>query len=319
MLTVVMYHYVRDFSTSRFPRIKGLDKAAFIGQLDYIGRHYVPVTVEEVVAAWRGEADLPPRAALLTFDDGLIDHYEVAMPLLAERRWQGSFFPIAEVVALGKVSAVHKIHHVLAAVEDPVRIYAELIEMLGARGGEALAELKQRFLVGNTVGDPPEVNFVKRVLQKGLPEAERAVLVDTLFQRHVTGDEAGFAQELYMGTAELRALLAAGMRLGNHGLTHRWLADLSPSEVRHEIREANRFLLGLGVPGDMLTISYPYGNTNGMVQAIAAEEGCVLGVSTRFDLASPDDSILALPRLDTNHLPHSAEAEPCDWTTRVAA
>ena len=39
MLTIVMYHYVRDLRRSRFPGIKGLSLDAFEGQLEYLDHH----------------------------------------------------------------------------------------------------------------------------------------------------------------------------------------------------------------------------------------------------------------------------------------
>jgi hypothetical protein len=50
-VTVVMYHFVRDLRHARYPRIKGLDRRDFAGQLDYIRRHYQVVRMEDVIAA----------------------------------------------------------------------------------------------------------------------------------------------------------------------------------------------------------------------------------------------------------------------------
>ena len=58
-LTIVMYHYVRELPFTRYPRIKGLMTRRFVGQLDYLARHYHFVTVEQCVAALRGKAKLP--------------------------------------------------------------------------------------------------------------------------------------------------------------------------------------------------------------------------------------------------------------------
>jgi hypothetical protein len=69
-LTIVMYHYVRPMQESHFPNLKALELTRFCWQLDYIQRHYQVITMEEVIAATRGEASLPERSLLLTFDDG---------------------------------------------------------------------------------------------------------------------------------------------------------------------------------------------------------------------------------------------------------
>ena len=76
-VTIVMYHFVRDLRRSRYPAIKGLDVERFAGQLAHIQRHYTVVRMEDVVAAARDPGvALPPRALLLTFDDGYAEHYQ---------------------------------------------------------------------------------------------------------------------------------------------------------------------------------------------------------------------------------------------------
>ncbi len=88
-----MYHFVRDLRNTRFPEIKGLDAAAFLGQLEYIRKHYDVVRMEDVIGAVENPSlSLPERALLLTFDDGYADHFQTVFPLLDRFGLQGSFF-----------------------------------------------------------------------------------------------------------------------------------------------------------------------------------------------------------------------------------
>jgi len=322
MLTVVMYHYVRDLPASRFPRIKGLDRALFRGQLDYLAKHYTIVGCDEVVAAWSGQSPLPPRAALLTFDDGFIDHFSVVTPELLERSWRGAFYPMGMATSERRLADVHRIHFLLASVEDDRTLYTQLLglidELRPQFGLEPTELLTHRFLAANRLGDSPETNFVKRVLQKGLPEAARSQILDVLFRRHVTTDEAAFADELYVDADMLRQMHGAGMHIGNHAWSHRWLTELSIDEAREEIKRADNLLTALGVPVTGRTICYPYGNSNPAVEAIVAEMGYALGFSSRFDLGEPGRDRLTIPRLDTNHLPKSGAAPANEWTTKVS-
>lgn len=92
LLTALMYHYVRPLERTRFPSIKGLDVAHFEEQVGYIQKHYNIVSVENLVDAIASKVELPANPALLTFDDGLIDHYAYVFPVLAERGLAGAFF-----------------------------------------------------------------------------------------------------------------------------------------------------------------------------------------------------------------------------------
>ena len=101
MLTIINYHYVRDLSRTRYPQIKGLPTQRFEGQLDYITKHYTVCSVGQVVSALKGEDQLPPYPCLLTFDDGLVDHYVTVFPRLEERGIIGSFFQRTQQRASG--------------------------------------------------------------------------------------------------------------------------------------------------------------------------------------------------------------------------
>ena len=107
---------------TRFPKIKGLDLALFEQQLDYLQKHYSLISMEDLIEAIESGCPLPPRPALLTFDDGYIDHYEHVFPRLAERSLQGSFFPVACAALDRKILDVNKIHFTLASDVDPDRL-----------------------------------------------------------------------------------------------------------------------------------------------------------------------------------------------------
>src|SRR5450755_1876778 len=217
MITIVMYHYVRDLPRTRFPRIKGLLTEKFEGQLDYISGHYFVCSLADVIAASRGERELPPNACVLTFDDGLADHYQTVFPRLLDRGFTGAFFPSARPVEDHRVLDVHKIQFILAATEDHAALGRDLLRRIDEfRGRFAIPpenELWKQFAVAGRF-DPPETFFLKQMLQWALPQAVRSEVTDQLFQQYVSADETSFSQELYMDVLQLRQMIASGMEIG---------------------------------------------------------------------------------------------------------
>ena len=91
-LSIVMYHYVRPISGSKFHLLKGLELEKFKKQLDYLEDKYTIVSTEEVIDSSRNHKKLPRNACWLTFDDGYKDHYEYVLPeLLKEALREHSF------------------------------------------------------------------------------------------------------------------------------------------------------------------------------------------------------------------------------------
>jgi peptidoglycan/xylan/chitin deacetylase (PgdA/CDA1 family) len=311
-LTIVMYHYVRDLRHSRYPAIKGLSIDDFEGQLDYITRHYSVCSTREVVAAAHGRRTLPDNACLLTFDDGLLDHFTIVFPRLARRGLTASFYPPAVASAQGTVLDTHKIHFILAAATDHAALAQRVVVLVDAHqkdadlpSGAALWEQWAR----PSRFDGADVVFIKRVLQRGLPERVRAAITATLFDEYVGVSEPVFARELYMDVDQLRCLIASGMEVGGHGAAHVWLDNLSPAGQREEIRRTAAFLAEVhGRAAVDWVMCYPFGAYTAETLALLPAAGCALGLTTQVgtvrDLASP----FTLPRLDTNDLPRHRDA-----------
>ena len=320
-LTIIAYHYVRDLERTRHPRIKGRTVRDFAGQLDYLQLHHRLVSMADCVAALRGGPALPPGAALLTFDDGYLDHFTHVLPLLATRGIQGSFFPPARAVLERRVLDVNKIHFVLASVEDVSellpRVSALFDELREEFGLESRESYRERLAVASR-WDSREVMFVKNLLQRGLPPAARERILGALFREHVDEDEACFARELYMDEDQLRCLRHYGMHVGSHGHDHVHFAMLAPAEQRKEVDRSVAFLNVLGVPPDEWTMCYPHGSHDESVAAILAETGFQLALTTSVGLAELGaENPFSLARLDTNDLPVDAAAPLAGWTRRA--
>jgi peptidoglycan/xylan/chitin deacetylase (PgdA/CDA1 family) len=301
-----MYHYVRDLARSRYPRIKGRTTEEFRGQLAHLAARFTFVTRAQVLAAFRGQEPLPRNAALLTFDDGYLDHYTNAFPLLHEHGIEGWFFPPARAVGEGRVLDVNKLHFVLASVTDLTPLVEAIRQAVEThRTTDDLKPFEaywSELAVANRF-DTAEVIFIKRMLQAVLPEALRARVTDELFRRHVTADESAFAAELYVSPDQLRTMLRCGMYIGSHGDTHAWMDRLTPAQQRDEVAASLAFLAEIGAPTTDWVMCYPYGAHNESLERVLREHGCALALTTRVAVASTDNPPLRLPRLDTNDFP----------------
>jgi peptidoglycan/xylan/chitin deacetylase (PgdA/CDA1 family) len=317
-----MYHFVRDLARSRFPSIKGLDVADFRSQIEYINRHYNVIDTQTLISAFdTAGSDLPTRPLLLTFDDGYIDHFDYVFPILDEHRLHGAFFPPAEAILERRVLDVNKIHFMLASVETPDVLVEPILDAI-ARDQEShdlkpLEFYKQSFNATHRY-DAPAVTFIKRTLQRELPEAYRKHLTDELFKRFVTADEESFAEELYMTPEQLRTLLRHGMHVGSHGYGHYWLNTLTPDQQRVEVQKGMEFLASLGATLEDWVMCYPYGGHDASLQQILAEYGCALGLTASPGLVDPRrTNRYAVDRIDTNDLPCSATAPPNEWLEKA--
>jgi len=308
LVTIVMYHYVRDLARSRFPAIKGLSLERFACQLDYIQTHYTPITVEDLFEASSSPSHkLPSNALLLTFDDGYSDHFANVLPALESRGMRGCFFPPAQAVLEHKVLDVNKIHFVLATRPDAASLLEDVFSELDEFRCEYPLKTREAYLLAPAEEhryDTRDVTLFKRLLQRELPEPVRTEIVRRLFARHVTADEAAFASELYMSVEQIACLRSRRMHIGSHGYSHAWMNRLSEGDQTTEVDRSIQFLRGLGVPSDEWSMCYPYGGLNESLLRIVRARRCRLGFTVEARIANLDtDDPLTLPRVDTNDLP----------------
>ncbi|WP_313147312.1 poly-beta-1,6-N-acetyl-D-glucosamine N-deacetylase PgaB [Stenotrophomonas sp.] len=83
-LLVLSYHDIRDDVREKGDAdAYAVSTQNFAAHLDWLSAHgYHPISLSQLIKASRGEAQLPPRPVLLTFDDGLRSVYSRVYPLL---------------------------------------------------------------------------------------------------------------------------------------------------------------------------------------------------------------------------------------------
>lgn len=307
---ISMYHYTRDLLHSRYSNIKGLDISLFRKQLEYFSNHFNVVQMEQVISAIKGRETLPDNALLLTFDDGYIDNYLYAFPLLEEFGFQGSFFIPGKTFTTHQLLDVNKIHYILASANIHKLVDDVKKEMDFYRGNEydypETDELWNIYAV-NERFDGKETIFVKRMLQTVLPEDVRSKIASDLFEKYVGVSEETMAYELYMTREQIQTLKRHGMFIGIHGYDHCWLGNLPKDKMENDITKALEVMEEF-IDKDAWVMNYPYGDYNSDVLGFIKSKGACLGLTTEVGIANIQrNSLLEFPRFDCNDFPPKSE------------
>lgn len=309
-LYISMYHYTRDLVHSRYPEIKGMNTTLFRQQIEYMKNNFNFVTMEQVIDAVEGKAELPEKALLLTFDDGYIDNYTVAFPVLEEFNVQGSFFIPGKTFVTHQLLDVNKIHYILANANICELVKDVKKEMDNYRGEvysyPPTDELYNEYAIADRF-DVKEIVFVKRMLQTVLPEKLRNIITSNLFKKYVDVTEEQLAYELYMTEEQIRTMKRHGMFIGIHGYDHYWLGNLKTVQMRKDISMALDALDEF-IDKRHWVMNYPYGSYNADVLDYIKERGACLGLTTKVAVADFSKyGRLELPRFDCNDFPPKSE------------
>lgn len=264
-----MYHYVRDAGEFPFPGIHAVSISEFDEQIRRIKSSREVVTLEDVRAALQGERDLPDRACLITFDDGLKDHL-VPAEVLKRHGCTGAFFIITGGFE-GMVAEVHKIHYLLAKLGA-----AAVIERFNA--------FQDRYRIPTDKKIDPRYRWddvvtanLKSTLQTMDPVLRDAFLRELFVLTF--GNEQSFAERLYLSETDAKSLANAGMAVASHTRTHVRLDTITADEARRELEDSKHTLERVtGRP--VHALSYPYGNFTDETVALARAAGYELAFNT---------------------------------------
>lgn len=247
-LTVATFHRVLDPGDPRWQSCDPdytLSTGLLAHSLAFFKRHYNVVSLGQVLAARRGQAPLPSRALLISFDDGWADNAEFALPELKRAGVPAVLFVVAD--AVGRRQPFFQ-EQLVAAWRSGKLGMDELLASLRAHAPEA---------GGDAAGGQGA---------EGLP-ALRALIarLESLGPAQLDAVLAPFAAVLDDGlrhmvdVQDLQHLLRGGVALGLHGKTHAPLTgvvDLEP-----ELAGARRALAGQLGSAEPIgeAMSFPHG------------------------------------------------------------
>ena len=308
-LDVIMYHYVLNPPKSCFPHLKGITVDAFRNQVRFLQGRYEMATLESALAFVGGGYVPKQNLCLLTFDDGLRDHYENVLPILSELEVQGIFFAVTECLDQQQVSSTHKSHLLLAELgfEEYQRALRRNLAEQNLSINNSVDKVRARHTYR---WDSEEVAIFKYFLNFCLDGRQRAQIINKIFKDQLT-DEPELAKKLYLSWDEVTEIQSRGMIIGGHSHRHHALAKLTREEQQKDIATCACMLrqrLGKQV---VWPFSYPYGKKDTFDKStvhLLKENGFDCAFSSEPGKVQPKDDVYALRRVDTNSI--RIEKEP---------
>ena len=280
-LTVMMYHYVRDPGdlAEAGSGIPGMSRKTFEAQLDELAKQHTFVTWPDVRAALHEQKPLPSSACLLTFDDGVCDHYLNAFKILRKRNLSGLFFVLDRCEEDGLILA-HKIHFLLAKLGLP-ELRDAIWAALNSEQREHFMQAEKKYqLKYPPVSLDRRINLLKAVLQRELSTEVDPILSD-LFEKHV-GSEKQIAQTYYLNTEQIHVMCANGMHFGGHSRSHPWFDWIDVGGRTKEIK-ASADWISQFEPGPW-AFAYPYGGLSDDSPVLLKEHGFMAAFTTQTQL-----------------------------------
>jgi peptidoglycan/xylan/chitin deacetylase (PgdA/CDA1 family) len=296
-MKILMYHYVKKKSPKYFRNLKFLNEAKFIFQLRKI------ISSKERVYSWEdivnGEDEKqkhPNSGWLLTFDDGLLDHYTSVADILDHYKLPAIFF-ISTGNLSGKFLRVHLLQYLIASFDND-NAFVNFMKRYMEEYGLNHSELPRSYTPNRW--DTNSLSAIKFIIQSVLSEEEALSLLNDIYRLRKIKIDKEFHEEIYLNKDHIRQI-AARFNLGLHSHQHNRFSTLREAQIKEDLvlNINNLSSLGLGHSVN-LPLALPYG-----VQAKKNITGLYssLNISHVFNTV-PDvysgRNIKRIPRFDCN-------------------
>lgn len=236
------YHRLGDPSTTDYDRgVFSCTAERFEEQLRLLAGRFEIVNLERLRYYLANPAAARRPLALLTFDDGYKDNYDVALPILCRLGASAVFFLPTEFIGTSKIPWWDQIAWVLRRCRTNGIVLPGTTEVLTLGEGDREAVIQRALWLA------------KR--QTGMSEQE---FLEQLVEVCGCGQLARSEERVFLDWEEVRQMRRAGMDIGSHGHTHRVLSRLAIEEQREELTASKAILEGV-LRERVVALAYPVG------------------------------------------------------------
>ncbi len=298
---ILMYHRIAEVPID--PWALCVTPQQFSQQMEVLKKNFHPLTLEQLVQTQKA-GKIPPRAVVVTFDDGYADNLHQAKPILEHYNIPATIF-----VSTGYLDKAHGFwwDTLEEFLLQPCKLPEELTLTINQHNYhwqlEHAADYSQqqyqadRFTKAQEADPGTRMAFYYEVWQRLLPLSEQQrqpilrQILDWSGSHHQTQPER---RSLY---SEEVVQLAQGdlIEIGAHTITHPFLSSQSVDKQKYEIEKSKADLEQL-IHQSIDSFSYPFGNRTADTIQLTQIAGFQWACSTVQDLVWHQSDCFQLPR-----------------------
>jgi hypothetical protein len=281
-----MFHDIRNLENTNYPKrynLKSfLNEDQFSYQIDKIRNRYKIISSLDIknIDIKNDNSDY----AVLTFDDGLSDHYNV-YKYLKSLKLSGTFLVPRMPIIENKVMNTHKIQFILAS-SDEKTIKDEILSLFDNKD-----EIWKEYSVTKWENNwwSKEMIFITNFLRRYKDDKiNNYQLTNYLFNKFVSKDEFDFSKSLYLNEENIEEMSNSGMIIGGHGNISENL--LLIDDYKSDINDSKKFISKYS---SEFIFSYPNGGYNENIKKYMSDVDCQLSFTVNQFTITELDKIKA--------------------------
>lgn len=236
------YHRIGDANNTPYdPNLFSCTANRFEQHVQFYKKHFDVVTIDDLLSIIEDEKPISERLALITFDDGYIDNYQLAYPILKRHRTPAAFFISTDYL------------------DNPVVPWWDEIAWM-VRRSDAVEVRLSSWECSVKIDRKDMTTTISNVLTEFKRDQGRTMIgkIEELKQLLGTEVDAKNAAHLFITWDMLKEMGHNSMDVGSHTCSHRVLSHLPEKDQAVEIKES-KLTLESKLGKEIVAFAYPVG------------------------------------------------------------
>lgn len=236
------FHRIGDADSSKYdPNVFSCSAEDLSKHLRFIKENFEIINQTRFIDIINTGQKVDKKYAYITFDDGYLDNYSLAFPILKAMKIPATFFVATGLIGTNTIPWWDEIAWHIKQIDFP--------ELSLSSWGASISLSKK------------DTNKNIRDVLSKFKNSPASIDEQLLELRQLTGITLKQYESEFLSWENLVEMESAGMTIGAHSHSHRIFSTLNEEELSHELSHA-KMLLEEKLANKVLSISYPVGNAS---------------------------------------------------------
>lgn len=238
------YHRIGDKEKTPYDRaIFSCTEFAFEQQITILKKHFKIINTIELARLIENNEMIKDRFAVITFDDGYLDNFTTALPILQKHQVTAVFYLTTTFLDSNQITWWDEIAYLLRKSEGKVyQLPSSPIKYILLK--ENIDHIIRKIMTDIKLSKNISVLAALEDIRIKFPLAKKELLTE--------------AEQLFINWQQAEELLAYGMEIGSHTLTHPILSQVNSEQHKKEIIDS-KSILEQRLNCEINSIAYPVG------------------------------------------------------------
>lgn len=269
---ILMYHKV--------------DKDKFDTQMRYLKKNYNVISLYELISTLKSNHTFAKNTAVITFDDGYLDNYRNAYPILKKYGLPATIFVVSGLIGTKKFAWWDKISH--SVLESNKH---KLVFVFDRKFIHLDLNTKQKKL--------EDISFLHKFFSKYTSKKRDKAVAKLCNLLDIQGYGNKSANLLFMNWEQLKEMSRNNIEMGSHTVSHPFLSNIPSREMFLELNDSKN-MIEKKLKMKVNSFCYPSGDMNIDSRVMVKEVGYASACSIRTGIVSRKSDIFALERVGIN-------------------